>query len=80
MRPEVEKLSKRYLEMENDRTSKEKLYFPVKQFWRKDKDSDDLKFSRAMKYLIDQMTHTVPIDRLNLTYRLINMIFFGKYI
>ena len=78
MREEVKIMSKRFLQMENDASATEKMYFPTKKIF-KEEDNEDVKFSRALKYVIDEMTHSVPQNQLNLTYRILDMIFFNKY-
>ena len=78
MREECEKLSQRFLLMENDATATEKLYFPMKKLWKVQEETEDKKYIRSLKYLIDQLTDrtfSIPSDRLNFTYLIVNMIF-----
>ena len=79
MRQELTKISSRYLQMENcNKTAKEKIYFRANKLWKKDEDSEDVKFFRALKYIFDQMKFSVPSDHTNLIYLLLNVIFFNK--
>ena len=73
----MKRISARFLKMENDETAKEKILYAKKDFWKKE-DPADLKFTRALKYIFDQMKFSVPSDPQNLIYLIINVIFFNK--
>ena len=78
MRADLEKFSFRFLEMENNNTAREKLHFPVKNLWKKNQDSEDIKYITALKYIFDQLQFCVPTDHKNFIYLILNVIFFNK--
>ena len=79
MQKELEKISSRFLQMENcDETVKENILFATKKLWKRDEDTKELKLIRALKYIFDQMKYSVPSDPKNLIYLILNVIFFNK--
>ena len=74
----MEKMSLRFLQMENKANATEKIHFPTKKLWKNGQDSEDLKFTRALKYIFSEMRYSVPSDPKNLIYLIINVIFFNK--
>ena len=77
MQAEIEKISIRFVEMENDAKATERIYFPTKKLWKID-DSEDLKYIRALKFILSEMRFTVPNIHKNLIYLILNVIFFNK--
>ena len=78
MRQELEKISNRFLAMENNNEACEKIYFRTKMLWKKNGDAEDIKYTRALKYLFDQMRLSFASDHKSLIYLTLNIIFFNK--
>lgn len=64
--------------MENNNSMEEKLYFPTKKLWTESESSED-KNKKALIFLLDKLTATVPNKNLSpILFRLLNIMFFKK--
>ena len=76
VRSKIEAASARFLAMENNTTTKEKIFFPTKKLWEADEEN---KYQKSLSFLFDKLTFTVPnTNPACLVYRLLNLFFWNK--
>ena len=71
-------VSKRFMKEQNNNDGKEKFLFPREYKWKRSETNEDYKYKKALTYLMNLLYPTVSFDAEQLTYQLINLIFFSE--
>lgn len=74
----IQNASQRYLAMENNNNSTEKFIFVTKNCWKHDKEKEEMKFKKALHFLLKDLQYSVTLENRSLIFQLLKMIFFNK--